>query len=95
MNDTAEKPAAQPVDPNLARYYALCDQRDAVNKANEPIEAELTKVNDQINALQSKALELANNIDEARGRDKWLKLKSEIAFLARGLGRIPPRAAAE
>lgn len=79
-------------DTNLAQYWQLCDQRDAVNTKNEPLEAELTKVNAQIAELQAKAQALADMIDDNRGRSAWTELKKQIRFLAAGLGRIPPRA---
>lgn len=75
----------------LARYRALCAIRDAVNKANEPLEAELTKLVSDQEALRVKAEAVSAKIDDARGREKWLALKREIGILAAGLGRIPPQ----
>lgn len=80
----------EPVD-YLARYRALCAHRDSVNAKNAPLEAELAKLNEQAEAFRVKANAVAAKIDANRGGEKWLALKKEIAFIARGLGRIPPR----
>jgi uncharacterized coiled-coil DUF342 family protein len=76
---------------DMPAYYAeLCAQRDAVNAANAPHEAELDQVNAQINALQERAMSVAAAIDAARGGANWLALKREIATLAKALsGRRP------
>lgn len=80
------------LDQYTERYYTLCDRRDAVNAANAPLEAQLEQVNARINELQAQALALASQIDDNRGREKWLDLKREIRFLAVAMGnRIPPR----
>lgn len=78
----------EPVD-YLARYSALCAHRDAVNAKNAPLEAELAKLNEQAEAFRVKAEAVAAQIDDNRGREKWLAVKREIRVLAVGLGKIP------
>lgn len=92
MNDTTktEVPAIEPVD-QVARYYALCDARDKVNAVNAPLEAALAEQVAIAEVARVKAAEIAARIDANRGGAKWIALKKEIAFIARGLGRIPPR----
>lgn len=76
----------------LARYYALCDQRDAVNLANTVLQTQLDAKNAQIIVLQEEALAIRAQIDGNRGGgEAWLSLKKELAMLARALGKIPPR----
>lgn len=70
------------------RYAELCHQRDAVNAKNDPIEAKLAKINAQVCSLQEEARKLAAQIDDNRGREKWLELKKEIAMLARALSGV-------
>lgn len=74
-----------------ARYWALADQRDAVNVKVAPLQAELDVANADVQAAQAKANALAGQIDALRGGQKWLDLKREIGVLARALVRIPPR----
>lgn len=90
MNDTTKLPAIEPVD-QVARYYALCDARDQVNAVNAPLEEALAVQVAIAEEARVKAEALAAQIDANRGGAKWLALKKEIAFIARGLGRIPPR----
>lgn len=96
MNDTTktEVPAIEPVD-QVARYYALCDARDQVNALNAPLEAELDQLVAVAEEARVKAEAIAAQIDANRGGEKWIALKKEIAFIARGLGKIPPRPAKE
>lgn len=96
MNDTTkvEVPAIEPVD-QVARYYALCDARDQVNALNAPLEEALAEQVAIAEMTRVKAAEIAARIDANRGGEKWIALKKEIAFIARGLGKIPPRPAKE
>lgn len=80
------------------RYYELCDRRDAAYRACEPAEVELAAVNARIQADQAKAAELAEQIEQTWAaasddgtKEGWLKLKKEIADIARFFGRVPPR----
>lgn len=70
--------------PRLAELVAL---RDTVNAANAPIEAELEQVNAQAEALRVRAEKLAGQIDDNRGRGKWLAMKRELATLAKAVQR--------
>jgi uncharacterized coiled-coil DUF342 family protein len=76
------------------RYYELCDLRDAVYAKAQPIENELDAVNAQIQTLQAKATDLAQQIERTWGPNH-LALKRSIRILAAELGqngnRIPPR----
>lgn len=74
------------------RYYELTDKRDDVNKSIAPLQAELDKANADVQAAQATASAIAAKIQDARGGQKWLDLKKQIATIARGLGKIPPRA---
>lgn len=68
-----------------ARLQELEALRDGVNKTNEPIEAELTATNAQIEVLRVKAMRLADQIDDNRGRGHWLALKKDIRILSAAL----------
>lgn len=96
---TTEKSAAPAVGKagdTVARLYELIDHRDRVNKSNEPLEAELDKVNLEAEKLRLKAEEISRKIDENRGGGAyWLALKKEIGFICTGLGRMPPRPEAQ
>lgn len=72
------------------RYYDLCDQRDAAYARAAPIEATLAEANARCEAARLEAGELAAEVEAAWGPDH-LALKTEIAGLARFLGKIPPR----
>jgi hypothetical protein len=67
------------------RYERLCAKRDLVNRNNEPLEADLARINAQVCELQAQAHAIAAKIDDNRGREKWVDLKKEIAFLARAM----------
>jgi hypothetical protein len=71
----------------LARYRELCALRDAVNKANDALEKQLSTVNAEAEKARIKATELAARIDDNRGRAKWFALKTEIRVLAKMLSR--------
>lgn len=77
-------------DTLVARYYELCDERDAVYKITDPIQLELDAANAEMEAARVKALELAAKIDAVWGPD-WIAKKKEIAQIARFLFKIPPR----
>jgi len=70
-----------------ALYTDLCAQRDAVNAKNAPLEAELDRANAECEKWRVKALELAAQIDDNRGREKWLDLKRQIGQLAPAMSR--------
>lgn len=70
-----------------AHYANLCAQRNAVNATNAPLEAELEIANAETEKWRAKALALAAQIDDNRGREKWLDLKKEIGQLAQALSR--------
>lgn len=76
-----------------ARYYELCDQRDAVNAQIDPIQKELDAANLRVEAAQAEAQKLADRIQALRGGQKWLDLKKEIGQLANAMRKIPQRAA--
>lgn len=78
----------------LARYRHLCAIRDKVNKANEPLEAKLADLVAQQEKLRVEAEKISGQIDDNRGREKWVALKREIRILAAGLGKIPPESPA-
>lgn len=66
-----------------ARLAELCALRDQVNAANAPLEQQLSQVNAQLETLRLHADALAAQIDDNRGRERWLALKREIGQLAR------------
>lgn len=68
-----------------ARYKELCDTRDRVNAEIAPLQAELKAANDEAQAAQNRANAIAKQISDARGGQKWLDLKKEIAALADAL----------
>lgn len=68
-----------------SRLDELIAVRDAVNNANEPLEAELTATNAQIEVLRVKAMRLADQIDDNRGRKHWVALKKDIRILSAAL----------
>lgn len=75
-----------------ARYYELCDVRDAKNASVAELQAKLADANARAAKAQDEAREIAAAIQEGRGGGEfWLDLKKEIATLARAMGRIPPR----
>lgn len=78
-----------------ARYYELCDQRDAVNAESAPIQEKLDAANAKVQKAQAEATALAAQIQALRGGQKWLDLKKEIGTIANALRRIPARPAAK
>lgn len=83
-----------PTNPEMvARFYELCDQRDALYAKAQPLEDELDKANVECEQARLRAEKIASQIDTVLGRDKFLALKREIAQIARYLGKIPARAA--
>lgn len=76
----------------VARYYELCDLRDARNAANAPLQAKLDAANAKEQAARAEAMDLAAQIEAGWGGQGWLDLKKEIATLASALRTIPPRA---
>lgn len=82
----------------VARYYALCDVRDAAYAEAAPIEAKLDAANLRAMAAQQEAEKLAEEIEQTWAKHSedgtktgWLALKKEIADIARFLHKIPPR----
>lgn len=75
----------------VARYYDLCDQRDAVNEKIVPFQKELDAANIRVQEAQAEAVAIADKIQALRGGQKWLDLKKEIGSIASALRRIPPR----
>lgn len=75
----------------VARYYDLCDQRDAVNAKIVPFQKELDAANTKVQEAQAEAVAIADKIQALRGGQKWLDLKKEIGSIASALRRIPPR----
>lgn len=76
-----------------SRLDELCATRDQVNAENAPLEAQLTEVNAQAEALRVQAQRLADQIDDNRGRALWIAMKSEIRVLSKALAtgaRIGP-----
>ncbi len=82
--NTYEPKAVMP-DQWRARLAELMSIRDAVNEANAPLEAELEQANLRAEAARLEAEALAAQIDDNRGRIKWLGLKREIADLTKAL----------
>lgn len=68
-----------------ARYAELCAQRDATNKAVEPLQKQLEQANAKAEAARLEAEGLAKQISDVRGGQNWLDLKKEIATLANAL----------
>lgn len=83
MNTYTEVPILASQFPE--RYAELCALRDAVNAANAPIEAALAEVVSQMETLRVQAEKLAAEIDDSRGREKWIALKKEIGVLAKAM----------
>ena len=77
-------------DKMVARYYELCDERDAAYAKAQPHETRLDELNRTIQTLQADAAAEAARIEAAWGSDHF-KRKKEIAEIARFLVRIPPR----
>ena len=69
------------------QYAALCAERDRVNALNAPIEAALEKANAECEAARVRAEQLAAQIDDNRGREKWIALKKDIGTLAVALNK--------
>lgn len=63
------------------RLNELCALRDSVNAANAPLEAQLESLNLQAESFRLQAAEVAAQIDDNRGREKWIALKREIRIL--------------
>lgn len=80
-------------DAMLARYWALCDQRDAINASVADQQAAREAAVAEEQAARERAMRATAAINAARGGDAWLTLKREIATLANALQKIPPRAA--
>ena len=68
-----------------ARLAALCALRDGVNAANAAAEAELARLNGEIEERRIQAEKIAAAIDDRRGRMKWIELKREIRVLTKAL----------
>jgi len=75
----------------VARYYELCDQRDALYAKVQPLEDRITVVNAEIEAKRIEAEGLAKQIEEGLGGPQFIELKKEIAQIAAFLRKIPPR----
>jgi hypothetical protein len=67
------------------RLAELCGIRDQVNLANAPAEAELTRLNAEIEERRLQAEKIAAAIDDRRGRARWIALKREIRVLTKAL----------
>lgn len=83
-----EKYEERPLKPSefRSRLDELTALRDAVNAANAPIEQLLEEANASAEEMRLQAERLAGQIDDNRGREKWIALKREIATLTRALG---------
>ena len=66
-----------------ARLADLCALRDKVNAANAPLETRLEQANALSERYRLEAVELANQIDDTRCREKWIALKREIGVLTK------------
>jgi predicted nuclease with TOPRIM domain len=75
----------------LARYYELCDKRDAVNAEVAPHQQQLDEINAEIARLQELAINKKGDIEALRDGPAWLDLKSEIVRIAAVLRFIPAR----
>lgn len=95
--NSVEGANAIPGDAVLTKtYYDLCDLRDKVNAAVEPVQAELDAANLAVQEAQQKAADLAAKIDAMRGGEEWLVLKRKIANIARYFApRVPSRESTE
>jgi hypothetical protein len=80
------EPAAVATAEWPVRLAALCALRDAVNAANVPAEALLTRLNAEIEERRVQAEKVAAAIDDRRGRMKWIEMKREIRVLTKALG---------
>jgi len=65
-----------------AKYVEECAKRDATNALNEPLELELTAINEQIEGLKTKAREIASKIDSNRAAAGHRETKKSIGKLA-------------
>lgn len=74
----------------VAKYYELCDQRDAVYAKARPVESALAAQSAVVQAEQAKEAALAAEVEAIWGPN-WIALKKEIADIARTLVKIPPR----
>ena len=86
-------PNIEPLDRDKLRdeYYSLCEYRDAVYKKSEPLENELTKVNQEIEKLRVIQEQLTKQIELTWGAN-WLLVKKKIADIVRFFGgRVPPK----
>lgn len=68
-----------------AQYRDLCAQRDAKNAEVAPLLEALAAANARAEEAQQAANAIAQQISDARGGQKWLDLKKEIATLANAL----------
>lgn len=83
MNTYTETPVLASKMPE--RYAELCALRDAVNAANAPLEEALAAKCADMEKLRVEAEALSAQIDDIRGRARWIALKKEIGVLAKAL----------
>jgi hypothetical protein len=67
------------------RYAELCALRDKVYAATAPLQAKLDDANARCEAARVEAAALAEQIEVAWGKEKWIALKKEIGVLAKAL----------
>lgn len=76
----------------VARYYDLCDKRDALYDKAAPLEEKLTAANSRCEAARVEAHGFAEQIDAINIEGGLIAIKKEIGRIARYLQKIPPRA---
>lgn len=69
------------------RYAELCALRDKVSAAAAPLQVKLDDANARCEAARVEAAEIAEQIEQVWGKEKWIALKKEIGVLARALSR--------
>lgn len=71
----------------LAEYKKLVDQRDKTLADVKGLQDALDVANQEANAARLKAAALAQKLSDAKNGVEWLKLKKNIAMLARTLSK--------
>jgi hypothetical protein len=75
----------------VARYYTLCDERDAVYERAKPVEERLAEASARVIAAQTEEAALAREVEAIWGSGH-LARKKEIGQIAQAFIRVPKRA---
>lgn len=73
------------LDDIKARYAELCAKRDATEKRIAPLRKKLRAAADEAEKYRVRSMEVAAELDRARGGKEWFELKKEIGLLAKVL----------